>query len=214
MRETMPISSAAGTTSVGQAQSGVVAPSNAQALRDAAFNAHVQVQNADGYKTKREIEPGSGNRIQAWLATYGTWDASRMMVVPEKNVRLYVVEYEYHSGKGMEAWADSVPANGILELRFGASVSGHNNLDHKKLSTNNIYEASISGPSGSKRVNPFGPGVSKIAGYASLSDVVSVDISKPGDYHFTCSPLGSAGTGGFNEARSLVLHITGNERKV
>jgi hypothetical protein len=90
-------------------------------------------------------------------------------------------------------------------------VSGHDGLPHARFATENVYVAEVNGPTGRLQSAPFGPGISHREEYASVSPTLSLDVSRPGDYVVTCAPRGSAGTGGYIEARKLIIHVTGRE---
>lgn len=187
-------------------------PGSAAALRDAAFDAHVPVPNGEGSKQKADLTSASLSAVRQQLASWGRWEASRMVAVPvDPAVTLRTVSFEYHSNKPMEAWLDAVPASKRLELQVVTCVSGHDNLPHARFATENIYEARASGPTGALTSPAFGPGLSHREEYASVSPPLTLDISRPGDYVVTCAPRGSAGTDGYLEARKLVIHVTGRE---
>lgn len=194
------------------ANAGAAVAFNAQALRDAAFAAHTPVHNGEGYKATQDLTSKSLASIKSSLASWGRFEASKMVPVPAADVTMRVVSYEYHSGKAMEAWLDAVPDDKILELNVVTCVSGHDNLPHAKFAQSNIYVAEVRGPGGKvTRSADFGPGVSKQEEYSSVSPKLTIDISTPGDYVVTCAPGGSAGAGGYIEARKLVIHVTGKE---
>jgi hypothetical protein len=186
--------------------------SEARRLRDAAFDAHVPVHGGEGVKHKDDLTADRLPVVRQELASWGHFDASRMVALPkDPRVTLRAVSFEYHSGKAMEAWLDAVPGNRRLELQAVTCVSGHDGLPHARFATENVYVAEVNGPTGRLQSAPFGPGVSHREEYSSVSPTLPIDVSRPGDYVVTCAPRGSAGTGGYVEARKLVLHITGRE---
>ncbi len=191
------------------------APHNAAALRDAAYDKHTPVKDGEGYKVKTDLKANSMAAVKQALASWGHFEASKMTAVPQEGITMRLVAFEYHSGKPMEAWLDAVPEDKILELNVATCVSGHDNLPHAKFALENVYIAEVRGPNG-KTVQspPFGPGITKQEEYASVSPTLTFDISKPGDYVVTCAPRGSAGSGGYIEARKLIIHITGTEPTV
>jgi hypothetical protein len=185
---------------------------NAAALRDAAYDAHVPVPHGEGSKQKTNLTAAGLSSVKNELASWGHFDASRMVAVPvDPAVVLRTVSFEYHSNKPMEAWLDAVPSSKKLELQVVTCVSGHDNLPHARFATENIYEARVTGPSGTLTSPSFGPGISHREEYSSVSPTLKIDISQPGDYVVTCAPRGSAGTGGYVEARQLIVHVTGRE---
>jgi hypothetical protein len=187
-------------------------PWNAASLRDAALAAHTPVKNAEGFKSAQDITPKSLPSLKSSFASWGHFEASKMMAVPKDNVTLRVASYEYHSGRPMEAWLDAVPEDGILELQVVTCVSGHDGLPHAKFARDNVYVAEVIGPGGKVVRSPaFGPGVTKQEEYSSVSPTLTIDVRVPGDYVVTCAPRGSAGAGGYPEARRLVIHVTGRE---
>jgi hypothetical protein len=184
----------------------------ASALRDAAYDAHVAVPGGEGVKQKSDLTAARLPAVKQELANWGHYDASRMVALPTNPaVTLRAVSFEYHSGRPMEAWLDAVPASKELELQVVTCVSGHDGLPHARFATENVYIAEINGPSGPKQSAPFGPGISQREEYSSVSPTLKFDISRPGDYVVTCAPRGSAGTGGYVEARKLIIHVTGRE---
>jgi hypothetical protein len=189
-----------------------VATGEAQRSRDAAFDAHVPVVGGEGVKRKDDLRADRLPAVRQELAAWGRFDASRMVALPvDPRVTLRAVSFEYHSGKPMEAWLDAVSADRRLELQVVTCVSGHDGLPHARFATENVYVAQVVGPTGTLQSAPFGPGVSHREEYASVSPTLRLDLAKPGDYVVTCAPRGSAGTGGYVEARKLVLHVTGRE---
>lgn len=199
-------------TASASASSTPAAPFNARALRDAALAAHTPVKNGEGYKNAQDITARNLPSLKSSFASWGRFEASKMMAVPADDVTLRVVAYEYHSGKAMEAWLDAVPDDKILELNVVTCVSGHDNLPSAKYAQSNVYVAEVRGPGGkTTRSADFGPGVTKQEEYSSVSPKLTIDISTPGDYVVTCAPKGSAGAGGYVEARKLVIHVTGRE---
>ena len=205
---TAGVGNAAASTQAQAAQ----AKFDAKALRDAAYDKHVPVKNGEGYKQKQDMTPSSLGQVKSSLASWGRFEASKIAAVPKDNITMRVVSYEYHSGKPMEAWLDAVPEDKVLELNVATCVSGHDKLPHAKFAKENVYIAEIRGPDGkTTRSAPFGPGVTKQEEYASVSPTMTIDVSKPGDYVVTCAPRGSAGAGGYVEARKLIIHITGKE---
>jgi hypothetical protein len=198
-------------TALASASSNSAAPFNARALRDAALAAHTPVKNGEGYKNAQDITARSLPSLKLAFESWGRFEASRMMAVPADDVTLRVAAYEYHSGKAMEAWLDAVPDDKILELHVVTCVSGHDNLPSATYARTNVYVAEVRGPTGVVRSADFGPGVTKQEEYSSVSPKLTIDISKPGDYVVTCAPKGSAGVGGYVEARKLVIHVTGRE---
>jgi hypothetical protein len=205
------------TAGVGNVTAAAGAPAtqtkfDAKALRDAAYDKHTPVKNGEGYKQKQDLAPSSLSQVKSSLASWGHFEASKMAAVPKDNITMRVVSYEYHSGKPMEAWLDAVPEDKIFELNVATCVSGHDKLPHAKFAKENVYIAEVRGPDGkTTRSEPFGPGITKQEEYSSVSPTLTIDVSKPGDYVVTCAPRGSAGAGGYIEARKLVIHITGNE---
>lgn len=195
------------------AAAGLAAAFNAKGLRDAALQAHTPVKNGEGYKNAQDLSAASLSSLKSSFASWGHFEASKMVAVPkDAGVMLRVVAYEYHSGKPMEAWLDAVPDDKILELNVVTCVSGHDNLPHAKFATSNVYVAEVRGPGGKvTKSADFGPGVSKQEEYSSVSPTLTIDVSKPGDYVVTCAPKGSAGAGGYVEARKLIIHVTGTE---
>ncbi|MBM4280714.1 MAG: hypothetical protein FJ137_08105 [Deltaproteobacteria bacterium] len=184
----------------------------AQRLRDAAFDAHVPVAGGEGVKRKDDLRADCLPAVRQELAAWGRSDASRMVALPtDPRVTLRAASFEYHSGRPMEAWLDAVPVDRWLDLKVVTCVSGHDGLPHARFATENVYVAHVAGPTGSLQGAPFGPGVSQREEYASVSPPLRLDLTKPGDYVVTCAPRGSAGTGGYVEARKLVLHVTGRE---
>jgi hypothetical protein len=184
----------------------------ARARRDAAYDAHVAVPHGEGVKQKADLTAARLPSVKQELAHWGHYDASRMVALPvDPAVTLRAVSFEYHSNKPMEAWLDAVPASKKLALQVVTCVSGHDGLPHARFATENVYVAEVSGPSGRQQSAPFGPGVSQREEYSSVSPALTFDVSQPGDYVVTCAPRGSAGTGGYVEARKLVIHVTGRE---
>lgn len=182
------------------------------AARDAAYAAHVPVRGGEGSKQKANLTAAQLPAVKAELASWGHFDASRMVALPvDPKVTLRAVSFEYHSGKPMEAWLDAVPSSKKLELQVVTCVSGHDGLPHARFATENVYVAQATGPTGQQQTAPFGPGISQREEYASVSPTLKLDVSQPGDYVVTCAPRGSAGTGGYVEARQLVIHVTGRE---
>ena len=203
------------TTAAVAGPTAAAAPFNAGALRDAAYDKHTPVAHGEGNKAKTDLTAGSMAAVKQELASWGHFDASKMTAVPQAGVTMRLVAFEYHSNKPMEAWLDQVPEDKILEMNIATCVSGHDNLPHAKFARENVYVAEVRGPDGKVVQTPaFGPGLSKQEEYASVSPTLTFDISKPGDYVITCAPRGSAGSGGYIEARTLVLHITGKEPTV
>lgn len=193
-------------------QAAPTATAEATRLRDAAYDAHVPVRGGEGIKRKDDLTADRLQSVRQELAAWGHVDASRMVALPkDPGVTLRAVAYEYHSNKPMEAWLDAVPAQRKLDLQVVTCVSGHDGLPHARFATENVYIAEVNGPTGRQQSAPFGPGVSHIEEYASVSPTLTVDVSRPGDYEVTCAPRGSAGTGGYVEARKLILHVTGRE---
>lgn len=206
---TTRISNTANATS---ARGGSAKPFNARAARDAAYDAHEQVQGGEGFKQRVDAEPGTISRFHQQLSHW--FDASKMVAVPEAGMpALRIVAYEYHSHKPMEAWLDAIPKGGKLKLRVAVCVSRHDKLPFEEFAKTNVYVVSASGPTGRTSVPQFGPGISKQKEYASTSAVLEIDVSKPGDYMIDAYPRGSAGVGGYVEARRIVLHVTGQEPK-
>lgn len=199
----------------GPASASAAIPFNAGALRDAAYDKHTPVAHGEGYKAKTDLSAGSMAAVKQALASWGHFEASKMTAVPQEGVTMRLVAFEYHSNKPMEAWLDQVPEDKIMELNVATCVSGHDNLPHATFARENVYVAEVRGPDGKVVQTPaFGPGLTKQEEYASVSPRLTFDISKPGDYVVTCAPRGSAGSGGYIEARTLVLHITGKEPTV
>lgn len=187
-------------------------PFNARALRDAALAAHQPVAHGEGYKQAMDVSAASLSSLKSSYASWGHFEASKMMAVPQGNAQLRVVAFEYHSNKPMEAWLDALPADKTLKLNVVTCVSGHDNLPHARFATDNVYVAEVRGPDGKVVRSPdFGPGVSHQQEYSSVSPTLAIDLSKPGDYVITCAPKGSGGSGGYVEARKLILHVTGRE---
>lgn len=187
-------------------------PFNARSLRDAALAAHQPVANGEGYKQALDVSAASLASLKSSYASWGHFEASKMMAVPQGSAVLRVVAFEYHSNKPMEAWLDALPADKTLKLNVVTCVSGHDNLPHARFATDNVYVAEVRGPDGSVVRSPeFGPGLSHQEEYSSVSPTLSIDLSKPGDYVITCAPKGSGGSGGYVEARKLILHVTGRE---
>jgi hypothetical protein len=187
-------------------------PWNAAALRDAALAAHTPVRNGEGYKSAQDVTSRSLSSLKSAYASWGRFEASKMMAVPVDDVTMRVVAFEYHSGKAMEAWLDAVPDDKILEVNVVTCVSGHDNLPSAKFAKDNVYVAEVRGPDGKVVRSPdFGPGVTRQEEFSSVSPKLTVDISRPGDYVVNCAPKGSAGAGGYVEARKLVIHVTGRE---
>lgn len=198
-------------TTIAPSSAGASVPFNARALRDAALAAHTPVPNGEGYKHAQDVTASSLSSLKSSYASWGHFEASKMMAVPADGVTLRVVAYEYHSGKAMEAWLDAVPSDKKLQLNVVTCVSGHDNLPHARFAQSNVYVAEARGPTGIVRSADFGPGLTQQEEYSSVSPKLTIDISKPGDYVVTCAPKGSAGTGGYVEARALVIHVTGRE---
>ncbi len=188
---------------------------NASVLRDEALRNHIPVPGGEGVKQPYNLNSASLQSVTAMLASWGTWDASRMLPVPQAGQpMLRIAAYEYHSGRAMEGWIDALPKDKKLKLNVVTCVSGHAGNPFETFARENKYRLAVRGPDGQVLAKQsFGPGYSNgsVKEYASQSPTVEIDVSKPGDYVIECAPDGSAGIGGYMEARRLILHITGKE---
>lgn len=186
-------------------------------IRDKAFDtAPVPPAHADDVNAKFDLEAGSQTKWVDWIANVWPKEdeaASRMLVVPEAGMPgIRMVYNYYHSGKGMDAWLDHIPADGKLKFRLVTGVSWHDGEARaKQYAKINTYAGAVRGPTGSPSVKQFGPAISRTTELASSSDAITLDVSKPGDYKIECWPVDSAGVYGYVEGRQLILHITGKE---
>ncbi len=156
------------------------------------------------------LKSDSTDGIRHYLAD--AQDAGRAWASTE-NADLWVLRYAYQSHKPMEAWLANKPSDGKLKLNVITTPSWHVGSDNaamtataKKFALANTYHAEVIYADGTRESKTF-----KVNGntpeWSSVSPTFEIDLNKhPGDIRVRVWAQGSAGVGGYIEARETIIH--------
>ena len=196
------------------------------AIQQAQRARHPYDPNADrdpGGSSDFSVRQGSVGSIQRQLSR--SRDAGNTMLTAD-NANLHVLRHNYTSHRGMDAWVISRPKDGKLKLNLTITPSWHAGGDDdkrcielgKEFAKTNIYNLKITYPDGTTETKRFdvegnenpkrGYRAAK-EHYATISPDFEIDMDKWKGQTVKIEGWadGSAGVGGYIEARQTNLHL-------
>ena len=197
-----------------------------QNIKDSQRAAHPYNPNADrdpGGSSASSVPAGSVGQIHRQLNR--SRDAGNTMVTAD-NANLEVLRHNYTAHRGMDMWVSKAPADGKLKMNMTITPSWHAGGDNqqkcidfaKEFAVTNIYNLKITYPDGTSETKRFdvegnenpkrGYRASK-EHFATISPDFEIDMNKwkGKTVKIEAWAAGSAGAGGYVEARQTNLHL-------